>query len=111
MGLPHAFIQGTDYPKLGSAYLSCTCALENGAAHARTVNPTHIEYTTIRARTDNKLLNVTPCWLDLTFCEYHCRTNVLNVNGHVLLSTSNKISAQLATLVCTSPDQEAGEKI
>ena len=111
MGLPHAFLQGTDYPKLGSAYLSCASALENGAAHARTVNPTYIEYTTIRARTDNKLLNVTPCLVDLTFCKYHCRANSLNVKGHVLLATSNKISAQLTTLVRTSPDQEAGEKI
>ena len=39
MVLPYAFLQGTDYPKLGSTYLSCTCALENGAVHARTVNP------------------------------------------------------------------------
>ena len=92
-------------------YLSCACALENGAAHARTVNPKDIEYTTIRDRTDNKLLNVTPCLLDLTFCKYHCRANILDVNGHVLHSTSNKISAQLATLVRTSPDQETGEKI
>ena len=41
---------------LGTAYLSCACALENGAAHARTVKPVDIEYLTITARTDKKTL-------------------------------------------------------
>ena len=53
----------TDYPKLSLTYLH---TIKDGAAYTRTDNPIFTEHSTIRARTDNKLLHFTPCLQVLT---------------------------------------------
>ena len=50
-------MQGTDYPKLGSAYLSCACVLRSGAAYARTISPINIDLTMNGTRVDNKRIS------------------------------------------------------
>ena len=50
------FLQGMDYPQLGSAYLCCACAFKDIVAHASMVN---LKCTMDTARADNERITFT----------------------------------------------------